>query len=433
VDDRVRLYELMTEVGFDPVATEVYGVVLTCGPLPRRGILSILSDASTRIDGALSLLRERGLVGRLHRRLRRRQFYATPPDIAWPALSSQLLWSTTDDAAGTRPSPVARDPAMEARRRRYAEIAAVAGRLHRPYAAALAHQEWDAGTTEEFAQLICELIAQARTSVVAVSKSPRLPQVASFWATLSDRMARGVSYRRVVDLDEVIDHGLKFARRDIDDHGIDLRVLEHDRIQHKYYVVDRSFLAVFHSRPHAPESGRGAGVGRVTSRGTIVRRYARRFRDYASVAIPGDFVVRCMEAAAHGLLRVAEARLTAEEAAWVESLVHYGKFSRFHVSRGWSEDELTRVEQRAIGIGVVRRNLEGAPVPAYPVTERDIRANYENGASSIPALPGPGDQPGAALPGDIGPGPVEQDQEAVAEPDQEHDVHEEPREPRDEP
>jgi hypothetical protein len=119
--------------------------------------------------------------------------------------------------------------------------------------------------------------------------------------------------------------------------------------------------------------------GRITSRGTIVRRYARRFREYASLAIPGHVVVERMEQAAQQLLRAAgEGRLTAEEVAWVESLVQYGKFSRFHVSRVWLPEEVRRVEERAAGMGLVRRNADGDLVPAYAVTERDIRAAYES-------------------------------------------------------
>jgi hypothetical protein len=228
----------------------------------------------------------------------------------------------------------------------------VAGRLYRPHAAALAHREWDAATEEELARLICELIAQARTSVLAVSMSPRLPQVASFWATLTDRIGAGVSYRRIVDLDEVVDPGLTLVKRDIEEYGIDLRVLERDRIHHKFYVVDRALLAVFHDQPDASGSDGRSGVGRITSRGTIVRRYARRFREYASIAIPGRVAVQRMEQVAQELLRAAtQAGLTAGEIAWVESLVQYGKFSRFQVSRGWSPEEVRQVEGHATGMG----------------------------------------------------------------------------------
>ena len=224
MEDTSRLYELMIGLGFDRVETEVYGVVLTCGPLARRGIVSILPGLPGQVDGALAVLQGRGLIGSEYRRLRRR-FYAVAPHLAWRALGSELLWGTTDPGTGWRSSPSATDSPIEARSEACHEIAAVAGRLYRPHAAALAHREWDAATEEEFARLICELIAHARTSVLAVSTSPRLPQVASFWVTLTDRIGAGVSYRRVVGLDEVVDHGLTLVKRDIEDYGIDLRVL----------------------------------------------------------------------------------------------------------------------------------------------------------------------------------------------------------------
>ncbi len=300
MDERVRLFQLMLELGFDRAATQIYGVVLTCGPIPKRAIVSILSGVSTEVDGVLRQLQKRGLLGSVYRRLRRRQYYAISPNLAWRALSSELLWRTTD-AVGAGDT---------ARAGAYDEIAALAGRLYRPYAAALAHQEWDAATADEFAQLICEVMGQARQTILAVSRSPRLPQVASFWATVSDRLGVGVTYRRVVDLDEVIDHGLRIVKRDIEEHGIDVMVLERDLIRHKFYVVDGSFLAVFHDREHAMVDGAGSGVGRITTRGAILRRYVRRFRHYANAAIPGRFALRQMEI---GLRRASPVR---ERAAW---------------------------------------------------------------------------------------------------------------------
>src|SRR2546427_3845784 len=133
----------MIGLGFDRVATEVYGVVLTCGPLARRGIVSILPGLPGQVDGALAVLQDRGLIGSEYRRLRRHRFYAVAPHLAWGAFGSELLWSTTDPAAKQSASPGAIDPAIEARSGACDEIAAVAGRLYRPHAPALAHREWD--------------------------------------------------------------------------------------------------------------------------------------------------------------------------------------------------------------------------------------------------------------------------------------------------
>src|SRR5687768_8230990 len=91
LDDRARLFQLMIELGFDRAETEVYGVVLTCGPVPKRAIASMLSGVSTEVGRALGQLQARGLVGSVYRRVRRRQYFATSPNIAWRSLRSELL------------------------------------------------------------------------------------------------------------------------------------------------------------------------------------------------------------------------------------------------------------------------------------------------------------------------------------------------------
>ena len=67
---------------------------------------------STQVDDALSLLRRRGLVGSVYRRLRRRQFYATAPDIARRASSSELLWISSDEV-GTPEASVNHDEIIQ--------------------------------------------------------------------------------------------------------------------------------------------------------------------------------------------------------------------------------------------------------------------------------------------------------------------------------
>jgi MFS family permease len=65
-------------------------------------------------------------------------------------------------------------------------------------------------------------------------------------------------------------------------------------------------------------------------------------------------------------------------AGWIVSvsLVELGKFSRFHQEAGWPDAQLFEVEARARALGLVRRNMEGELVVAYPLTESDIRAAY---------------------------------------------------------
>src|SRR5207249_10544693 len=72
-------------------------------------------------------------------------------------------------------------------------------------------------------------------------------------------------------------------------------------------------------------------------------------------------------------------------------------------------------------LGEARR----APPRPPSIISLAFRADRKPGA--------PGDEPRAALMGDVGPGPLEQDHEAIAKPDEKEDVDQEPPQPGNEP
>lgn len=354
--------------GFDRLTAQVYVVLLTRGPLPKQELLAVFARPEALLDRSLSLLREHRLASVEYEHFRPR-YYATDPSLAWPALSTDLLWSRSSTLWPADAVPQTSDAAVEARRRLCSQLSAEAGRLHRRHFATMTHREWDALTTAEMAQRVCEIVSTARREILAVSKSPHFPQVAAFWTALTNRLSQGVRYRRVVDLDEIVAHGLRIVTRDVNEWHVELRVLERHRIRHKYYVVDNACLAVFHGqgRPDV------RGVGRISRKHHIVWRYHQRFPAYEQAAIPAALVVARLRASADVVLRSARLNLTEMEVAWIESLVELGKFSQFHKEAGWSDAQLSQAEARASAMGLVRRNGEGDLVVAYPLAEGEIR------------------------------------------------------------
>ncbi|PYO01851.1 MAG: hypothetical protein DMD91_06200 [Candidatus Rokuibacteriota bacterium] len=371
MDDRTRLRRLMEDFGFDRLSAAIYEALLTCGPLPRRQLLAILSQSDTRLDRGLAALQDRKLVSMDYERFQPR-YYAIHPAAAWQALSTDLLWETTDTIWSSGVAPETDDRVVETRRRTCADLASVAARLSRPHVAALEHRQWDADTPQQLAQLVCEIVSTARHEVLAVSKSPRLPQVSAFWTVLTGRLSAGVHYHRVVDLDEVIAHGLRIVERDLREWHIDLRVLERDRIRHKFYVVDDRLVAVFHESDRPRRDVRG--VGRISRKHWTVLKYAGRFPFYSRLAIPADFVVSELRRVANVALQRARDRFTPDEMGWLESLIDLGKFSVFHKEAAWSEGRLAELEARAGALGLVRRNIEGDLVFAYPISDSQLRA-----------------------------------------------------------
>lgn len=350
-----EIVKALTRLGFSNEAIEIYLAILSSGPTARQSSL----------DSAVAELRQSGLVGQELLRGRPR-IYAVDPATVWKAHAYDLDWQTE-----RAPEPIHDDWSQDERLlRKYLclFLAESACKLGEGYRSIHTHQTWDAQDSAEFTRLLCEALGEARKEILAVSRSPRLANVAAFWSILTTKIRLGVRYKRIADIDEIIDHGLNIVERDIHELGIDLSVLERTSIMHKFYTVDGTILGVFHSRP-----GERRGVGRITRRRQIAKRWSRRYWQYREKALPGAAVVSVLRRSGDSLLEDAARRLPPEEVAWLRSLMEMGKFSVFHKECRWTADKLRRVESRAALLGYVRRNESGDINLRYPITQDDIR------------------------------------------------------------
>ncbi len=369
------ILELMRQFNFSAAAASTYSLLLTDGPLSVEQLEQRTQQNGTRLEQALKKLQELRLIGTDHQR-GHPLYYATDPAMAWLSLTADLVWEKRNTLNTISNLPETNSPDTEHLRMLCAEISAHAERLYKPQVAALKHRERDAESSEELAQFTCEIIYQARKEIFAVSKTPRQPQVSSFWAVLSSLIEnKSIHYHRVVDLEEVIEHGLKIVERDMGTYGIDLCILEQDQIQHTFYLVDKRFLSVLNKSSQPPDKPE-LGYGRITNQYQIIARYRKRYERYKEASIPGLFVVNHMRQATEKLLETANSKLPAIEVLWLKSLVDFGKFSKFHVENGWSVEYQLLVEEKATALGLTRRSADGYLVPIYPTSETALRSAY---------------------------------------------------------
>ena len=364
------LVTLMEKLSFGRLGAEIYSCLLQDGPLSAVELAGRSRTHLPDVQKSIKLLIKLHLVSRDGRR-----YYTLDPTLGWLAIEADLVWSKRVALGPLQDLPNTNDGNIESLRFICSQVGQAAAQLYRPYSAALAHRERDAETAEELGQLTGEIIYQARGEVVAVSRSPRTLPLALFWAVLTDRIEKkGIKYRRVADLDEIMAHGLVIKRRDMDRYGIDLKVLEQRDVRHEFYLIDARFLAVKHQKGEL-EAGR-RGVGRVTNSDLIIKRYRERFWKYHRRAIPGEVAIEMLQTAGAALLDEAAKVLRPIEVAWLESIVQFGKFSRFHEDECWSEGRRADVERRVALAGFVYRNPYGELVPQYGVSEESVRVRY---------------------------------------------------------
>lgn len=369
-----RLIKLMQQFNFSQISALAYSLLLVDGPLSVKQLRDKVATSHKHIEHTLEQLMALHLISTDHQR-DQSYYYATDPSLAWRALATELVWEIEDTLVSHTELPETDNQSVEELRTLCNDISSLTQSLYKPYVAVLQHKERDANSLEELAQLTCEAIQQAQKQVIAVDKSPKLPQVSSFWTVLTRRIEKGVRYCRIVDLDELIDHGLSIVARDMEIYNIDLRVLEQDQLTHRFYVIDKKLLAIFNTSS-ALSGHVDATVGRITSQYQIIARYRKRFNQYYANSIPASFAVNYMRNLARKMLEDVAKKFSPTELLWLESLIELGKFSRFHRKKKWSEKQISFIEQKAMAAGVVRRNAEGYIVPVYPINDAKLRAAY---------------------------------------------------------
>jgi predicted DNA-binding transcriptional regulator len=300
--------------------------------------------------------------------------YVLDPDIVWTAFIKSMTWkfvhTLNDNDIDVLISNLPEQDHLTLQRLREIvdAIRIAAMGLYKGTGSITKHRWRDALDINHMSQVLAEAIQQAKSQICAVSNSPRLPHVALIWESILKRISDSIAYKRVADLTEIIEHGISIIRRDVEYVGVNLRVLDTDDIKHKFYVIDRSLLVVFHS-VGLPDMG--AKVGRVTDQAEIIRRYRKRFGNYYENGVPAQFVIDMLTQAGTRLLKHADALgYKSDELDWLQCLINWGTFC---TKEG---PFVQRVSHKALNDDLVHRGTTGKLIPSYDIKMKDIKANW---------------------------------------------------------
>ncbi len=351
----------LVAIGLSQVAADTYVRILRAGHLSEKGLQDTPREALQELILRRLIFFERQNSGRV--------YFVLDPATAFRTLWDEVLWQAAVSEEELLKLPREEAAHLLAVRNACRELAQMAGALYsfrRPLAAGQIRIAQDA---EELALMLAETIARAQKEVVALSRSPRLPQVAPIWETLSHRLDAGVTYRRICDLDEIVEHGLHIKRRDMEEAGVQLRVLEAEVISRKFYLIDDRYGVIF----WPGEAGNGfALAGQLVENVWLARKYRREFEAAWEEAVPGELVVDALAESGADLLEKAGRILGLQGRAWLQKIVDWGIFARFP---DMPEEERRRVEETALTAGLVEMRA-GALIPCYGMTMADIRSRH---------------------------------------------------------
>ncbi len=304
--------------------------------------------------------------------------YAINPDLAWGSVSNDITWRfhrNPKDYEKVRPHyalPSQFTESVQHARNVINTIREIAVLMYESSPSVARHRWREALDKEHLAILLSEAILQGNSTIYCVTRPPRSSQLSIIWESVVQRMKEGVIYRRVTNLTEVIEHGLYIIKRDIEDYGVDLRILDLDEIEHKFYVIDRKFLVVY----HLTGANQDQQIGRVTREKNTIKRYHKRFSKYYEQAVPGLFVVQQLRQASTLLLRTAQLHdFNEAELSWIKCLINWGVFCNLENP---SLTDLKKLEDRTIKIGIAEYGSTGKLVPKYGVSMQSIKRKWLN-------------------------------------------------------
>jgi len=221
-----------------------------------------------------------------------------------------------------------------------------------------------ADTPEKMALALVQALGEARNRILCTSAPPRQPQLSLIWQAIYDRIRHGVSYSRITDLSDLAHHGYRVVWRDIVGLGIDLSVVELDRIRSKYYVVDDDCVALFWPRTDSAE--KFSLCGQVIRSATLTKHYSADHFALKDRAIEVRRLLPIMQKKRASLLDRARTCLPRDAIPWLECVLDFGVFCRLP---GITDEQIEEFLNSAVGSGLIR--LEKVHDSWLPVASLD--------------------------------------------------------------
>lgn len=354
---RERLRSGLLKYGLPQPSVLVYLALLEFGPHTTQTLLQRRVVSVDDIDSALNTLRYVLLIGEQHYRDKLR-YYATNPGISWRWQEFRLVWERVQELVPINEVPLLgndRDQERLSLLQKLRDDAAALFEKRR-------HSLVDSGrgralTTEgEYAQACAEVISLAEREIIAVDRPPyTTATLPVFWAAITDRCAKGVRYQRYVPAEEMLQHGLKVVARDIEEVGVDLRIVDPESIRHRFYLIDSRFLLTRVSQGD-PDNA----VARLSYDKHKIERFRQLVNRTATTARPAREVLPEAQRWASAIASEAARRFGKEHERIVLEIAQMGKFGEFeHAHLPYIRDLL--------GDGIIKQVEQDRYALALPV------------------------------------------------------------------
>ena len=291
----------------------VYIDVVRTGRMPMAALRSAYSGKHRDLVQSLTWLQDNGMVLFGVDALGRKEILALDPRIAIRSYYARLLWRHVP--LEERLSTLSGKESQAIHRFRCLCL-----RMEQELCKIYCRPDVQVTTAyyepEETSNALSMTLNRACREILGITLPPWEPSISVIWQTIIDRISAGVRYRRVSDEVTFVCFGHSINERDILRVGVQLRLLNHENILDKFFIVDDN--EVFAILPHLTDDRSRLGATYITTK-ALVEGYAKVFEGMWRKGVPGraaldhmttarkSFVSRCCDLTGNAGEQLAEA------------------------------------------------------------------------------------------------------------------------------
>lgn len=301
--ERAELLEVLERLGVPIRAGELYVQIAEVGRKFVADLRSEFGGGRKDLLKDLKWLQDNGFVLVQFDPARHKEAIALAPSIVARSLYARFLWSYAPfEHALSRLSPKER-LILERYRKLCQAMEELASEIYQPSDLS---QTLVMYQPDESPNALAVTLREASQEILGITVPPWVPNISVIWETLKERIEKGVRYRRICDEVTFVSFGHSTNRRDVLEVGVRLRVITHERISDKFFLIDRN--AVFVLWPKRRRGGFDLEATRLTAE-AFVNKYRKTFELMWHTGISGrdliaymdtvrdSFLSRCQDAA----------------------------------------------------------------------------------------------------------------------------------------
>lgn len=222
--------------------SETYLLVCVRGPIALSEIRRSASKKELVVK-ALSTLEKRGLVFSM-RFNGHRQYEATPAKLAMSSMIIDRMWKEVPSEDYLHRAPRNVSDQLEHLRRQCTSCATRLEALA-PLPAPLRREPYWIQGDDAISGFLMKAIARGRSVLRSIVAPPWIGKLPMVWSAVTYIRGLGASYYRLSDPETFASFGYQINKRDMEDVGVELRILRVDPLNvPKIYLVDDSLAAV---------------------------------------------------------------------------------------------------------------------------------------------------------------------------------------------